>query len=97
MKKTLQFPLIREFARGYLHQDLLPEYGGVMQAANAYLRDLSDHERKQLASEAQRMLSSIHRQSAAELNRQLHTLGSSWTFISTDEFSQVLRLFDRGH
>jgi hypothetical protein len=97
MKKAEPFPMLREFARGYLHQDLIPEYGNPLGAAKAYLADLGGNERKVLAAESQKMLPAIHQWNAAELNRQLHKMGSAWNFVSPDEFEQVLRLFDRGH
>jgi hypothetical protein len=91
-----QFPLLREFARGYLHQDLIPEHGDPLGAAKAYLKDLGTDERKNLAAESQKMLTALRQWSAAELNRQLHRMGSAWNFVSPHEFEQVLRLFDRG-
>jgi hypothetical protein len=96
-KQPEQFRLIRQFARGYLHQDLIPEYGDVMNAAESYVSDLHSGDRKHLASEAQEMLIAAHEWSTAELNQQLRRMGSAWTFVSKDEFEQVLRLFDRGH
>jgi hypothetical protein len=96
-KPPEQFRLLRQFARGYLHQDLIPEYGDVMNAAKSYVSDLNSGDRKHLATEAQEMLVVAREWSAAELNQQLHRMGSAWTFVSNDEFEQVLRLFDRGH
>jgi len=91
------FPLLREFARGYLHQDLLAEYGDVMRAAETYMADLDAAQRRKLATESQEFLTAAHDWNAAELNQKLHGMGSAWTFVSADEFARVLRLFDRGH
>ena len=93
----VQFRLLGQFARGYLHQDLIPEYGDVMKAAKSYVSDLKSSDRKHLATEAQGMLTISREWSTAELNQQLHRMGSAWTFVSNDEFEQVLRLFERGH
>jgi hypothetical protein len=95
-KQPEQFRLLREFARGYLHQDLIPEYGDVMSAARSYLSDLAASERRQLAAEAQAMLAATREWNTTELNQQLHRMGSAWTFVSIQEFEQVLRLFHPG-
>ena len=92
-----QFPLLRDFARGYLHQDLLAEYGDVVRAAETYLSDLNAADRRTLASETREFMTKIHDEDTAELNQRLHKMGSSWTFVSADEFQRVLHLFDRGH
>lgn len=88
-----QFPFLHEFARGYLHQDLIPEYGSPLGAAKAYLADLGTNERIRLAVESQKMLAAADTWSAAELNQRLHGMGSVWNFDSPDEFEQILRFF----
>ena len=95
-KQADLFPLLREFARGYLHQDLIPEYGNPMGAAKAYMADLGINERKDLATESREMLTLVRQWNATELNQQLHRMGAAWNFVSLDEFEQLLRLFDRG-
>ena len=97
MSKHEQFPLLREFARGYLHQDLIPEYGNPMGAAKAYFADLGMDERKRLGTESRKMLTEVRQWSAAVLNQQLQGMGSAWTFPSPDEFEQILRFFGRDH
>lgn len=89
------FPLLREFCRGYLHQDALPEHGGARNAAKTYVADLSDGERKQLAAEAAEFRAANASLDASALNRQLCEMGSAWSFGSFAEFEQVLRIFER--
>lgn len=96
-KHAEQFPSLREFVRGYLHQDLIPEYGTPLRAAEAYVADLGMNERKRLASESQKMLTAVRQWNSTELNEQLHGMGSSWNFASPDEFEQILRFFGREH
>jgi CdiI immunity protein len=91
-----EFPLLAQFCRGYLHQDLVPAHGSPRNAATAYLADLSQPERTQLAQEAARFRSSSVRDIEV-LNRELRKIGSMWNFGSVDEFEQVLRIFERGH
>jgi len=98
MKKAVEhFPLLREFARGYLHEDLLAEYGDVITAANTYLSDLGAAEREKLGAESRAFLAAIREENIAELNARLRRMGSSWSFGSAEEFERVLRLFDHGH
>ena len=95
--KAHQFPLLREFARGYLHQDVIPEYGNALGAAETYLADVGSKERKELAAESRELINSLRNWDTAMLNRELHRMGAAWSFVSLAEFEQVLRLFDRGH
>jgi hypothetical protein len=43
-KRTPEFPALREFFSGYLHQDFHDEYGSAVGAAQAFRRDASDSE-----------------------------------------------------
>jgi hypothetical protein len=82
------------FARGYLHQDMVPEYGDASRAAQAYVADLSGDERESLAAEARRMAHLIHKWTAEELNQQLQRMGAACTFASVDDFLKLLRIFE---
>jgi hypothetical protein len=95
-KRTERFPMLRQFARGYLHEDLIPEYGNPLGAAKTYLSDLSAAERKDLAAESRDMMRTAQDWSVTELNRQLRRMGSAWSFVALAEFEQILRMFDRG-
>ncbi len=90
------FPMLTEFARGYLHQDLVPEHGTALQATRTYLHDLTPTERKKVADEAFRFRSFIRNWSGAEANSAIATLGGSWNFISSDELNEVLHTLERG-
>ena len=92
-----QFPRLREFARGYLHQDLIPEYGSAFEATRAYLRDLAAADQKEAAAEAFRFRGLAQHWSNQAANQAIAALGGSWTFISKDELNQVLQTLERGH
>ena len=91
------FPYLSEFARGYLHQDLIPEHGTALQATVAYLSDLSPADRKNVADEAFRLRAVAKGLSSAEINHLMAKLGASWSFVSKDELEQVLQTLERGH
>ena len=93
-KSTSDFPLLREFARGYLHQDVMAEFGNAQSAARAYLADLPEKDLPSLREETARMHATLKQWSAEELNRQLAAMGAAWTFASPEEFALVLELFE---
>lgn len=92
-----EFPCLSEFARGYLHQDLVPEHGSPLQAALAYVNDLPAAERSQAAAEAFRFRGTIHDWRNAEVNEAVATLGGSWNFVAKGELLEVLQTIERGH
>jgi len=85
--------MLSQFARGYLHQDLVPDYGDAQAAAKAYVADLSGAERKALVMESHKMLGVAREWEADEVNQQLHRLGASCRFDSSEEFMKLLRWF----
>jgi hypothetical protein len=95
MKSKDQFPLLTEFARGYMHEDMAPEYGSPEGAARAYIADLSAPEKKALSAEARRMAHSAQEWSDEEANQQLHRMGAVCLLRSRDEFVELLRMFKK--
>lgn len=92
-----EFPLLTEFMRGYLHEDVVPEHGNALGAATAYLADTSEQDRKKLAKEAATFRARFPLRDTRELNQVLRKMGSMWSFVSFDEFDQVLRTFEHSH
>jgi hypothetical protein len=84
------FPRLREFARGYLHQDVLREYGSAVAAAKAYLADLNEEERQEVRAEAQRLLVLAQKGSLKESKEALGKLGAAWRAMEKKGFSDVL-------
>jgi hypothetical protein len=92
-----EFPHLQEFVRGYLHQDLVPEYGNPHQAALAYLADLPKQDHAAVSAEAMQMRAAVQHWTTEQLNRELAKLGAAWSFVSSDEFLEILHTFERGH
>jgi hypothetical protein len=86
------FPYLREFARGYLHQDLAQEYGSAEKAAATYLGDLTAPERQQTTEEAKRLLPAAERWSEEEANAFFAALGANWHPGSAARTKQLLRM-----
>lgn len=87
---TADFPHLHEFARGYLHQDLIPEYGSSAAAAKAYVADLKPADRQQLAAEATRFRDMIANFKIDDVNAAFGNLGAATRFKSADEVLRVL-------
>jgi len=88
------FPHLSEFARGYLHQDVVPEYESVLKAAEAYLRDLTPQERKQVAEEAARFRTLAQKWTTADRTAAFAALGASWTPLSADSLNTLLHALE---
>ena len=83
------FPRLREFARGYLHQDMLREYGSAEQAARAYWADLKEEEREEVQAEAVRFGALTRASPWEEIDEALMNLGAAWRPRSKDEWIVV--------
>ncbi|HWR13725.1 MAG TPA: hypothetical protein VN577_02785 [Terriglobales bacterium] len=88
-----RFPVLRDFARGYLHQDVVPEYGSPLKAASVYFADLGDEERRQLSREASKMERAAKPWDLDTVNRTLAEMGAAVVLSSTEEFFQILKVF----
>ena len=86
------FPHLREFTRGYLHQDMVSEYGSAVGAAKAYVADLNEAERKQLAAEGMRFRKTISDLPIDEINTIFAKLGAAMQFKSNEEVTHVLNI-----
>jgi hypothetical protein len=82
------YPALREFLRGYFHQDMKDEYGSPEKATRQFCADASPEEREAVAREWAQLLSrapQTGRQAIDELNRALTgPLGSSYALSAED-------------
>ena len=87
------FPALRNFLRGYFHQDLAAEYGRPEAAVEQFHRDAEPEEFLQVANEWRRLL----QWSAAldDFNRGLQRLGSSWLFLKQEDLAKVTHRFSK--
>ena len=90
-------PALREFARAYLHEDVMSEYGSAVAAASAYLADASPAEASHLASDLDRLRRAAVRWSAARLatffTRQLR---AAWVPETVDDLERLSAAAHRG-
>ena len=85
-----EFPMLTEFARGYLHQEVVVEYGSTSAAASDYIEDLEYDERKQLAKEVEGFREATRGHSHSETNKALQLLGSAWEFPAERDLGAML-------
>jgi hypothetical protein len=89
------YPALRQFLRGYLHEDWREEYDSAADAARQFAEDAEAGERRQLALEWQTFREHTKNWSLATVNKALsEALGGSWRVVDPKELdavSQVLR------
>jgi CdiI immunity protein len=90
------FPHLREFARGYLHQDAIAEYGSAEEAAKAYVNDLSGESRKAVAREVNRFRFATRGRAVEELREAFAILGAAWALKSEEDARLVLETLGGG-
>ncbi len=80
-----QFPALRNFLRGYFHQDMKDEYGSATGAARAFCKDASSADRAALNAEWSRFAKQTAAMSLDQVNQILTgKLGSSYTLQAAD-------------
>jgi hypothetical protein len=85
------FPHLAEFARGYLHQDVVPEHGSPVAAAKAYVLDLEPKDRAALLREIRHL-----RKQHFEFREVASTLGAAWHFSDPAQSEEVLSALEHG-
>jgi CdiI immunity protein len=92
-----QFPALREFLRGYFHEDLADEYGSPEAAARQFWQDADEEQRQDVAQEWSTLLARTKNLSLAQVNESLQKLGSAWTFDSLAEVQSIAQIFRKVH
>jgi hypothetical protein len=89
------YPVLRIFVRGYLHQDMKDEYGSALEAVKEFLGDSSPDERLALANDWARFVKQTKDLPTHQINKLLtRTLGSSYS-LGGDELEQISQLLLR--
>jgi CdiI immunity protein len=88
MKSRSEFPALRDFLRGYFHEDCLEEYGSLAGAARQFVEDADVEQREVVAREWRQFLKSLGK-SLEKINAALGEMGSACEFASLDEVKRV--------
>jgi len=79
MTRAADYPELRRFFEGYMHEDFVHEYGTAEGALRAYEADASEPERRRLRSDATKMLAAVEAGSLADVRTLLGSLGAKWS------------------
>jgi len=93
MPEQPQFPALREFLRGYFHEDLEDEYGSPHAAAEQFWEDADDGQRKAAAAEWVKFLKETKTLNLDQVNQRLRELGSAWAFGNLAELQKISAVF----
>jgi hypothetical protein len=84
-----EFPVLKEFFSGYLHEDFSDEYGSAAGAARAFRGDASPEESTQAGQEWVKLRKILAGQSMPEIQTSLQKLGGAWQPQDLDEFHSL--------
>ena len=87
------FPALREFLRGYFHQDMVDEYGSAEGAVCQFWKDADPGERQAAAGEWVRLMEQMAALPLGTLNKFLtEKLGSAST-LEDDDVEKISAVF----
>ena len=87
------FPALREFLRGYFHQDMVDEYGSAEDAVRLFWKDADPGQRKAVAEEWVRLMEQMAARPLRTLNKLLtEKLGSAST-LEKDDIDKISAVF----
>src|SRR6266496_1866143 len=87
--KLGEFPALRQFMHGYLHEDFMDEYDSAEDAAAEFCQDADPEEREQVADEWRRFLKATHELPITTVRKLMtEKFGSAWHFEDKDEFER---------
>lgn len=89
-----EYPNLSAFAKGYLHQDVLAEYGSLKSAAEQYRSDASPSEVRSAASELKK-LAALH-DALLDFNKAFLALGAQYSFRDWEEVRSLEALLHHG-
>jgi uncharacterized protein YukE len=92
-KPSEEFPALRQFFSGYLHQDFRSEYGSALQAAEAYCREASAEEIVAVNSDWQAWSAQLKGHPLDQIQNSIRKLGAAWAPQSVEDVDRIGELF----
>jgi hypothetical protein len=92
--RAAEFPLLREFFRGYLHQDMREEHGSVESAAANFWENADIDERVAIAKEWERLLTRFKSKPFPELIQAVTRDLGSGQMLEPDDVEKISALFN---
>ena len=78
MTRVPDYPQLRQFFEGYLHEDFVQEHKSAEGALRAFEADASAAELRRFRAEAKRLLARVESEELDKIRELLATLGSAW-------------------
>jgi hypothetical protein len=78
MTRVPDYPQLRQFFEGYLHEDFMQEHRSPQGALRAFEADASAAERRRFRVEAKRLLARVESEELDDIRALLTKLGSRW-------------------
>jgi hypothetical protein len=88
-KSKPEFPALRDFFSGYLHQDFQDEYGSAADAAKAFCADASDEEIATVRKEWKTWRSHLGNAPIERAASSLRSLGAAWQPQAREDLDSV--------
>jgi hypothetical protein len=79
MTRAADYPELRRFFEGYMHEEFVHEHGTPEGALRAYEADASEPERRRLRNDAVKMLAAVEAGTLVDARALLGTLGAKWS------------------
>jgi hypothetical protein len=86
------FPALRDFLRGYFHEDVVDEYGSAEAGARQFCEDADSQQRDAVVKDGRRLSDRMKGKPWAETNAALSQLGSAYSFENLAEFEKILKI-----
>jgi hypothetical protein len=92
------YPALRAFMHGYLHQDYVEEYGSVKDAVIEFRTDSDDEEFRNVVSEWKAFLRKVKSQPITAIQKSMREhLGGGWIPTKPADLEMLTRAFEHPH
>jgi CdiI immunity protein len=89
------FPALRAFMHGYLHEDYVDEYGSAVSAVHEFRSDAEDDEFNDVLKEWRRFIQDAKTQSLPVIQKRIHEeLGGGWRPASMADLQAITKAFE---
>ncbi len=89
--RSVDLPALAAFARAYLHEDAIVEYGSGFDAAAAFARDASPEERRRLVVDLERVIGALEGRRAGRVTRFFaEELRAGWAPATIDDLRSLI-------
>ncbi len=90
-----EFPALRAFMHGYLHEDYVDEYGSAVEAVHEFRSDAADDEFNDVLKEWKQFFQNAKTQSLSAIQKKIHDeFGGGWRPASLADVQAVTHAFE---